>query len=446
MLDRLLEFTHALRDAGVPVSVSENLDALRALSQIPMTERAVVRGSLAATMIKSESHRAAFDTLFDLYFGPTPDVAELRAIEPESMTDEEFLEEVYEALWAGAGGAVRGLAQRAVHRYGRIEDSPSGSVYFEYPVLRAIDLRALIARAAHDDAAAGSNIERSINQARFQEAVDLFRAEVRAEVRRQVVARKGPEEVARHAVRPLLEDLDLATATAAEIAELRRAIRPLARKLATRLALKHRRRARGRLDVRKTVRRSLSTGGVPFDLHLRHKTPHRPELFILCDVSSSVARYARFSLMLVHALASEFSRVRSFMFVDDIDEVTKFFEHEDFLTAIERAHKDAHVVRYDDRSDYGTVLRSFSERYLQDLGPRSTVLILGDARTNNRTPRDEVLRDVKERAKAVWWLNPESIGYWDTGDSAAAIYERRVDGMVEVRNLKQLEDFIARTL
>src|ERR671914_164243 len=111
MLDRLLEFTHALRDAGVPVSVSENLDALRALSQIPMTERAVVRGSLAATMIKSESHRAAFDTLFDLYFGPTPDVAELRVVDTDQMTDEEFLEEVYDALWSGSGGAVRAMAR-----------------------------------------------------------------------------------------------------------------------------------------------------------------------------------------------------------------------------------------------------------------------------------------------------------------------------------------------
>jgi uncharacterized protein with von Willebrand factor type A (vWA) domain len=212
------------------------------------------------------------------------------------------------------------------------------------------------------------------------------------------------------------------------------------------LALKHRHAARGRLDIRKTLRRSLSTGGVPFDLHQRHKVPHRPELFILCDVSSSVARYARFSLMLVHALASQFSRVRSFMFVDDIDEVTKFFEHEDFLTAIEQAHNQAHVVRYDDRSDYGAALRSFGERYLQEVGPKSTVLILGDARTNNRTPRDEVLNAVKQRARSVWWLNPESIGYWDTGDSAAVIYERHCDGMVEVRNLKQLEEFIARVL
>jgi uncharacterized protein with von Willebrand factor type A (vWA) domain len=134
------------------------------------------------------------------------------------------------------------------------------------------------------------------------------------------------------------------------------------------------------------------------------------------------------------------------MFIDTIDEVTRFFEHEDFMRAIDHANENAQVVRFDDHSDYGAALTTFMERYGRDVGPKSTVLILGDARTNNRTPRDEVLKDLKKRARHIWWLNPEAEGYWDTGDSAAIHYERSVDGMVEVRNLKQLEDFIVRVL
>ena len=451
MLNRLLEFTHALRDAGIPVSVGENLDALRALSHIPMEDREVTRGALAAAMIKSETHRSAFDTLFDLYFGPTPDVAENSELVPEEaaiLDDEAFMAELFDALRSGGGGGnLRELARRAVHRYGRVEDSPSGSVYFEYPVFRAINLAALVARADREDDGSGlAGAEHRIRRAEMDAAVAIFRRGVQDEVRRQVVARKGPEAVARHAVRPLLENLDLATATAAEIAELRKAIRPLARKLATRLALKHKRASAGRLDIRKTVRHSLSTGGVPFDLHLKHRAPHRPELFVLCDVSSSVARYARFSLMLVHALSSQFSRVRSFMFIDTIDEVTRFFEHEDFLAAIDHANEAAQVVRFDDHSDYGASLTRFMELYGGDVGPKSTVLILGDARTNNRIPHAEVLKELKRRARSIWWLNPEAVGYWDTGDSAALHYEHAVNGMVEVRNLKQLEEFIARVL
>jgi uncharacterized protein with von Willebrand factor type A (vWA) domain len=178
----------------------------------------------------------------------------------------------------------------------------------------------------------------------------------------------------------------------------------------------------------------------------RTRPPHRPELFILCDVSSSVARFARFALMLTHALSSQFTKVRSFAFVDTIDEVTRFFDHEDFVVAVERMKGEADIVSHDGHSDYGNTFESFLETYGKDVGPKTTLLILGDARNNYRPREEWALKELTQRVKHSYWLNPEPRGDWDTGDSAASDYAPFVDTMVEVRNLKQLEDFIARRL
>lgn len=441
MLDRLLELTHALRDAGVPVSTAEGIDAARSLRFVPFESRAAFKGALAATLVKSPAHRAVFDTLFTLYFdaglqerpdAPGPGGADLRA-------------QVAQALTSGDGSALGGLAVQAVETLGRVEKSPSDSLFFEYPVLRALDLDA-IRKGAERDAAELSALERRLLLDEIDERVRLFRAAVTYEVRKRVVRRRGPEAVARYAVPPVLEDLDLLTATSDEMAELRRAVRPLARRLAAKLTMKRRRAARGRLDVRQTVRHSLSAGGVPVEAFFRKRPPHRPELFVLCDVSSSVASFSRFSLMLVHALASEFQRVRSFAFVDTVDEVTSFFEDEDFARAAARLRREARVVRIDSNSNYGASLGAFLECFGDDLGPKATVLVLGDARNNNRAPRAHNLAAIAERARHTYWLNPESLVYWDSGDSVATVYAAHVDKMVEVRNLRQLEAFVVRDL
>ncbi len=198
--------------------------------------------------------------------------------------------------------------------------------------------------------------------------------------------------------------------------------------------------------MRRTVRRSLSTGGVPFDTAFRHRAPHRPELFVLCDISGSVSRFARFALMLVHALSAQFTKVRSFAFIDTLDEVTRLFEHEDFVTAVDRMNSEANVTWLDGHSDYGTSIEKFLKNHGKDLGPRSTVLILGDARNNYRATKEHALQEIARRARHVYWLNPEPIADWDTGDSVASEYAVHVDKMVEIRNLRGLENFIAHEL
>lgn len=449
MLPRLLTFSRALRDAGVPVAISDDIDALRALGHVPLEDKEAFRAALATTMIKSEAHRDAFDTLFDLYFGAGRGPEALAQMDAEAGpwgSEEEYLDELFRALLEGNPDELRELARQAVARFGRVESERAGSPYFEYRVFRVVDLDDLLARLMRELDENLSPLEERLWRDEFEERLKRFRQEVQGEVRRRLAEFKGPEQVAKHAVRPLPEDLDFVRATRDEIMQLRRTIVPLARRLATRLAMKRKHARKGRLDVRRTVRASLSTGGVPFTTRFRHRSIHKPELYVLCDISGSVAAFARFTLMFVHAIQAQFSRVRSFVFVDTLDEVTHLFENEDFLAAVDRMNEEAHVVWLDGHSDYGTSLERFWARAGESLTPRASVLILGDARNNYRASSAWVVKEMHKRARRVYWLNPEPAMYWDTGDSIAGEYARYIDGMIEVRNLRQLETFITRVV
>jgi len=439
MLQRVLDLGHALRTAGVPVAISETMDAVAALEHIPITERATFKSALAASLIKSASHRPTFDTLFELYFGSSGAAADDHA----TGTREEFIEELVEALQAGDRAGLAELSRRAVTRFGRLDSARSKDWFSHYEVVRALELNTLAARM---DQPAGegpaSSLAARLAQDEFERQLRWFRQETLTETRRRVAQQRGPEAVASYAVGPLPEDLNFLSATA-DMAELRKAVRPLARKLATRISMKRKRSARGQLDIRKTVRHSLSSGGVPLDPHFRNRAPHRPEVFILCDISSSVARFSRFALMLTHALSAQFSKVRSFAFIDTLDEVTRYFATEDFAAAIKEMNAEAKVVGGDGHSDYGASLGSFLAGYGADVGPKTTLLILGDARTNYRADNALALKELAQRSHRCYWLNPEAQHDWDTGDSVASRYAAHVDAMVEVRNLRQLESFIA---
>ena len=445
MITRVLRFTAALREAGVPVALTDHSDALRALEHIGLDDPETLRGALATTLVKTQSHRGQFDTLFNLYFGNLTMQEDGDEATPEDA--EAFRRELPEVLMGGDGDAIRAAAQRAVDLFGRVENSPSNSLFFQYPVLRSLDLESLFRRAEQEiEVEEISALEKMLRLQELKSRMEAFRREIRDDVRRRVAARKGPEAVAKNSLRPLPEDVDLLYANAEDLEALQKAVRPLARKLAARVALKRRRASRGTLDMRKTVRASLSSGGVPFDLRYRKHPPHKPELYLLCDVSDSVARFARFSLMLVHALASEFQRVRSFAFIDTIDEVTRLFEGKDFVTAARSISEEARVVAFDGHSNYGSSFKIFEETCGQDISPRSTILILGDARNNFRASRADVLYRLRRSARHLYWLNPEAQEHWDTGDSAASEYAAAVEEMAEVRSLGQLETFIANVL
>jgi uncharacterized protein with von Willebrand factor type A (vWA) domain len=164
---------------------------------------------------------------------------------------------------------------------------------------------------------------------------------------------------------------------------------------------------------------------------------------VIADISGSVAAFARFTLHLVYAISSQFSKVRAFVFIDGLDEVTDYFEGVDDITeAIHRVNTEADVVWVDGHSDYGHALSVFWERYGQEVGPKSAVIILGDARNNYHASQSWIVKEIQHRARNVFWLNPEPRSYWDTGDSIVGEYATWCDGVFEVRNLRQLEAFV----
>jgi uncharacterized protein with von Willebrand factor type A (vWA) domain len=265
---------------------------------------------------------------------------------------------------------------------------------------------------------------------------------VEADVRRRTAAEKGRDRVARHAVRPLADQVDFLRAQQSDLAELRRTVAPLARRLAARLAARRRSGREGRLDFRRTVRTSLATGGMPLVTHHRPRVVHKPQLVVLCDVSGSVAGFSHFTLLLTQALREHFSGVRAFAFVDSTDEVTRFFTPgADVVAAIGRIGREADVVSFDGHSDYGTALEVFADRWPDAVGPKTSLLVLGDGRTNYRSPGLATLADLVRRARSAHWLNPEPRRLWGTGDSVADRY-REVLPMVEVRTAAQLADFV----
>jgi uncharacterized protein with von Willebrand factor type A (vWA) domain len=461
MLGVITGFIDELRAAGVPVSMVEAIDGMRAVEAIEIGDRVALRETLRATLIKNHRHESAFDTAFDVYFStvPQPEAkppegdtrAELPPSEPSEAADharfdlDALLDDLLQALAGLDEEAMRRGARTAVDELAGMEPGrPVGGTYYLYRTLRRLDLadleqRLMDALMADQDL---SDFDRRLLREEVEARLEQLRQEIEAEIRRRLVDDRGRDAVARTLRRPLIEDIDLMHATTRDLQEMEAAIGPLTRKLAARLARRRRKRA-GRLDFRRTMRKSLATGGVPAEPQFRHPRPHRPEVWLLCDISGSMATFSRFTLQFTHAMATHFSKLRSFAFVDTIDEVTDFFgAGVDFGSALQRVTTEAEVVWLDGHSDYGNSLETFNTRYGRQLTPRTTVIITGDARNNYRPPRDKVLGDIASSARALVWLNPEPKAYWDTGDSAMSHYATHCTSVHEVRTLRQLEDFI----
>jgi hypothetical protein len=466
MLELLGSFVGELRTAGIPVSTTEHLDAARALVAIDLMDRPVVRASLAATLVKDEAHLAAFDLAFDIFFSAGSaardvldhdgDANPLRGQDAQSagrgggaggeMSDEELAAMLFAALRNGDPVQLAEAARLAVARYAGIEPGrPVGGTYYLYRTLRSLDLEGLARRLAANksDAMPQGSLQARLARDDAAERIERLKHAVEAEIRRRLVEDRGAAALARSVRRPLPEDLDVMHATKDELAALHRALVPLSRKMAVRLARKRRRGHRGALDLRRTVRASMSTGGVPLTPHFKPPRPAKPEIFVIADVSGSVASFARFTLLLVHAISSQFRKVRSFVFIDGLDEATRFFEEtDDPAAALARINTEADVIHLDGHSDYGRALHLFAERHGRDLTRRTSVLILGDARNNYHASGAEVLDELRSSARAVYWLNPEPMGYWNSGDSIMAAYAPHCDQVVECRTLRQLERFV----
>ena len=476
MLDLLNGFVSELRLAGLPVSLTENLDAMEAVRHIPLEDREAFKYALAATLVKSNAHWRAFETVFEVYFsmrGPEyrvgdndadADLAELmeqiwseqegqqaqgQGGAMEGLTPEELAEMLYKALMHGDQGVLAAIARTAVKRFAGMEPGrPVGGTYYLYRTLRNLDLEGVLERLMEEAKAQTGDSELTALEERllkdeYDSRINKLKQEIEAEIRRRLVADRGAKAMAKTLRKPLPEDVDFMHASRDELANLRKALQPLTRKLAVRLARKRRHGRKGPLDFRNTVRHSLSYGGVPAEPKFKFPRPSKPEIIVLADISGSVAAFARFTLHLVYAISGQFSKVRAWVFIDGVDEVTKFFEGvEDIAEAVHRVNTEADVIWVDGHSDYGHAFEAFWKEHGRDIGPKTTVILLGDARNNYHASNAWVVAEMRKKARHVYWLNPEPRSYWDTGDSIVGEYGTHCDGVWECRNLRQLEKFV----
>jgi len=475
MLELLNGFVVELRNAGLPVSLTENLDAMEAVQHIPIEDREAFKYALGATLIKNHAHWRSFETVFEVYFslrGPEykiaqdgegdTDIDELwRQMQDlqqqgegkgqggmDALTPEEIAQMLMQALMNGDEGLMRAMAKQAVQRFAGMEPGrPVGGTYYLYRTLRNLDLDNMLEKMmdATQEQIPGdmTPLEERLEREEYQDRIEKFKGEIEAEIRRRLVADRGAEAMAKTLRKPLPEDVEFMHASRDEMVSLKKALYPLTRKLAARLARKRKHGRKGPLDFRNTVRHSLSYGGVPAEPKFKYPRPAKPELIVIADISGSVAAFARFTLMLVYAIQNQFSKVRSFVFIDGIDEVTDYFKAtEDIQEAIHRVNTEADVVWVDGHSDYGHAFEVFWERHKKDVGPKATVLLLGDARNNYHASQSWVVKEMQQKARHVYWLNPEPRSYWNTGDSIVGEYGTYTDGVYECRNLRQLEAFV----
>ena len=446
---KLLGFCDELRGEGVAVGTSEILDAFAALEMVEWTSRDDFREALAATIAKSQDDRRVFELLFDRYFFRA---AEAEAVQREitergeggegggegdaageggeRIDMDELREQIRDAIEAEDEDRMRDLARLAIAAFGRGEGSGVVGVDVQR-IRRTLGLTAG-QQPPNEDGGERPPIDRS--------QLTKFERHLRRELERDLIERTETLPPSR----PLAElDRALPTNPTQDLAAVHRAVSQMKRRLAT-LGQEQRGHSKATaVDVRRTMRASLETGGVPLRLSYKPKRPRRPEIYVLCDVSTSVTSASVFFLSVLHALHDSFRKLRSFVFIERISEVTDVFEHErDFAVVAQKISSEGGVADVSGYTDYGRVWLEFLTEISDDLDPRSTVIVLGDARTNGREPHAEVFAQVAERAGRLFWLNPEPKLYWNYGDSVMAAYERYCDGTFECWTTRHLENFV----
>ncbi len=454
----LVGFVEALRGQGISVGPSETVDAGRVLTVIGLDDREVLREGLACAVLRRPDHRDTYDAMFDLWFpaalGGRTVVIDGDEADPESAPLPENAEDMRSMLLdllndnpelADTDPRLSAMIAAIVGTYGQYRSS-RGPSFSAYQALKALALDELEGKllagllAPYGDEP--SPTQEQIAKVMAAQRIAQLRKLVDAETKRRTAEQLGREHVQMYGIPQLSENVEFLRASGEQLRQMRRVVAPLARTLATRLAARRRRSRAGTIDLRKTLRKSMSTGGVPIDVVLRKPRPARPELVVLCDVSGSVAGFSHFTLLLVHALRRQFSRVRVFAFIDTTDEVTHLFGPEaDLAVAIQRITRESGVYTRDGHSDYGNAFVSFAESFPNVVSPRSALLVLGDGRTNYRDPGVNVLSHLVTASRHAHWLNPEPQHLWGSGDSAVPRYSDVIP-MHECRSAKQLAGVI----
>ena len=457
MDQRILEFIGDLRRAEIRISPSEALDALGASAEIGLQDRETFKSALAATLVKEFRDLSTFDRLFDLYFLDLQALGQglKKALGPENP----WIRELLDRAMAGAEMELDPLTDLILRGEGpemelaiRHGGRNAGLERLQYFLQIGY-----FSRRIYDGFDWGS-IERDLARlmqlleaegldpgqlARIRNYLDLrleaFRRMIRQHVERELERRA--HRAGEKLVRESLTEKPLFALTPDEVAQMKAVVARLARKIKDALALRQRQEEKGRLDSRRTIRKSLQYDGVPMELRFRRRHREKPKLITVCDVSDSVRNASRFMLQLVWSLQECFSRVRSYVFVSEIAEVTQAFNTFPVERAIEWALRGAQVD-YHCRSDFGYAFSRFCRTELESLDRKTTILMLGDARNNYNDPQPWALKHMRERVKGIIWLNPEGQWGWGIGDSVMPLYAPHCDVVRECRTIGQLAQVV----
>lgn len=460
MDDRIVEFIAALRAAGVRVSLAESADAFRAIEQMGIADRDLFKVSLRTTLVKDSADVPEFEKLFPFYFGsggpPMRDPnEELSPDEMQQMKDalrdllgnDEKLKQLMRYLLEGDNPTRDEMDQLGNQAGVPLARNPSQQPWLTRRMLRQLgadeefrDLMEQLIEKLEEmgmdretmqriAATAAENLKRLEEQ--FNQYVGAKIAQNQTNDNRERQPLRGPD----------LMNRPFNSLGEREVSELRNQIRRLAARLRSRAALRQRRGKRGSLDTKRTIRTNLQHGSVPVEL--KHKRHHlKPKLVLICDISTSVRPVVEFMLRLVYELQDQIHSARSFVFIDDIVDVSSEFTQRRPESAVQRVLEDNPPGYYN--TNLGFSLAHFCKDYLDTVDHRTTVIVLGDGRNNFLNPRTDALQEIKKRARRVLWLNPESPRLWGTGDSDMTQYTPHCDAVHEVGNLAQLAETVDR--
>ncbi len=466
MDQRIAQFANLLRESGFRISLSEHMDALEAARAVGLADREAFKDALRATLAKRAIDLAAFDELFDLYFGGLGEAIRASAAEMQAALglEDADLQDLMETL-AALARELRvelsplaqallqndaGTLERLLREAGaRVEvqgiQRPMQEGRYSHAIAQALglselnreieDLKQRLEAAGLDEALLGKI--RAFVDRRLRDLTDIIKRYVRSELEKR-------DHAARDALRvQSLAEKSFYYLSEEEIRRMNEAVKKLAERLKNTVSVRRKRAKRGKFDIKDTLRKNLQYGGTPFRLQLDRRVRDKPQVVILCDVSDSVRNVSRFMLQFVYSLQDLYSRVRSFIFVSELGEITKLFEEHEITEAIEQA-LTGNIVNVFAHSDFGRAFRIFHRDYLGCVTRKTSVIILGDARNNYNHPHEWVLKEIRKRAKQLIWLNPENRLTWGFGDSEMDRYQPYCDLVEECRNLKQLYRVIDR--
>lgn len=468
MDDRIIEFSSSLRRNGVRVSVSENIDALAALDLLGIEDPFLFRSALRTTLIKRSVDMKAFEELFDVFFlglGESIKEADRSLMAQMGLSPREFeqlldqirdflrrldgnISELARALLSGDMGQVERLLREAeaAEKVGQIQNSAQTGAAIQWiaaqlgfsTVRREIQhFKAVLVQLGADPETL-EKISQYVDR-RLQDLERMIRDLVK-----QALKKSGDAPLERERL-DALSQKSFSYYTEEDIREMNEIITRLARRFKNLLSVRRKKARRGRFDVKATLRKNLQYGGVPFHIRLDRRKKEKPQIIILCDISDSVLNASRFMLQFVYSVQDLYSKVRSFVFVSDVGEVTQLFDDNEIHRAVDMALR-GEVVNVNCHSNFGRVFETFYREHLSAVTGKTTFLIIGDGRNNYNAPSDWALKEIQHRAKQLIWLNPESRLTWGLGDSEMPLYIPYCNLAEECRNIRQLYKVIDQLL